>query len=61
MVTLEGDCFFSTMPVRELLRAMDAPIPAPILEISDGLQYRDCITVGLLADRLLITEANGGR
>jgi protoporphyrinogen oxidase len=27
--------------------------------ISDGLQYRDFITVGLLVDRLLITEADG--
>jgi len=58
-VTLEGDYFFSTMPVRELLRAIDAPIPAEVQKISDGLQYRDFITVGLLVDRLLITEADG--
>jgi protoporphyrinogen oxidase len=58
-VTLEGDYFFSTMPVRELLRSMDAPIPTEIHEISDGLQYRDFITVGLLVDRLLITEPDG--
>jgi protoporphyrinogen oxidase len=58
-VTLEGDYFFSTMPVRELLRALDTPIPDEILEISDGLQYRDFITVGLLVDRLLITEGDG--
>ncbi|HVX56173.1 MAG TPA: NAD(P)/FAD-dependent oxidoreductase, partial [Candidatus Saccharimonadales bacterium] len=59
IVTLEGDYFFSTMPVRELLRAMDAPIPEEVQAISDGLQYRDFITVGLLVDRLLITEADG--
>jgi protoporphyrinogen oxidase len=58
-VTLEGDYFFSTMPVRELLRAIDAPIPEEVQAISDGLQYRDFITVGLLVDRLLITEADG--
>jgi protoporphyrinogen oxidase len=58
-VTLEGDYFFSTMPVRELLRALETPIPEEILEISDGLQYRDFITVGLLVDRLSITEADG--
>jgi protoporphyrinogen oxidase len=58
-VTLEGDYFFSTMPVRELLRAIDAPIPEDVQAISDGLQYRDFITVGLLVDRLLITEADG--
>jgi protoporphyrinogen oxidase len=58
-VTLDGDYFFSTMPVRELLRAIDAPIPEEVQAISDGLQYRDFITVGLLVDRLLITEADG--
>jgi protoporphyrinogen oxidase len=58
-VTIEGDYFFSTMPVRELLRAMDAAVPADIQAISDGLRYRDFITVGLLVDRLLITQPDG--
>ena len=58
-ITIEGDYFFSTMPVRELLRVMDAPVPAEIQAISDGLQYRDFITVGLLVDRLLVTEPDG--
>ncbi|MGH9560340.1 MAG: NAD(P)/FAD-dependent oxidoreductase, partial [Terracidiphilus sp.] len=59
VVTISGDYFFSTMPVRELLRAIDAPVPAEIKAISDGLQYRDFITVGLLVDRLLLTEHDG--
>jgi protoporphyrinogen oxidase len=59
-VTPEGDYFFSTMPVRELLHAMDTPIPEEISTISDGLQYRDFITVGLLVDRLLIKDQDGG-
>ncbi len=58
--TFAGDYFFSTMPMRELLRAMDTPIPANVLEVSDGLQYRDFITVGLLADRLKVKEPDGG-
>ena len=58
-VRLQGDYFFSTMPVRELLRSMDTPVPDHIQAISDGLQYRDFITVGLLVDRLLITEQDG--
>jgi protoporphyrinogen oxidase len=58
--TFAGDYFFSTMPMRELLRAMDIPIPANVLEVSDGLQYRDFITVGLLADRLKVKEPGGG-
>ncbi len=58
-VTLRGDYFFSTMPIRELLRVIDTPIPAGIQAISDGLVYRDFITVGLLVDRLLVTEPDG--
>ena len=46
--------------MRELLRAMNMPIPANVLEVSDGLQYRDFITVGLLADRLKVKEPDGG-
>jgi len=56
----KGDYFFSTMPMRELVQAMDAPVPANVREISDGLQYRDFITVGLLADRLKVKERDGG-
>jgi protoporphyrinogen oxidase len=58
--TFTGDFFFSTMPMRELVRAMRTPIPANVLEVSDGLQYRDFITVGLLADRLKVKEPGGG-
>jgi protoporphyrinogen oxidase len=58
--TFAGDYFFSTMPMRELLRAMDTPVPSNVLEVSDGLQYRDFITVGLLANRLKVKEPDGG-
>jgi protoporphyrinogen oxidase len=58
--TFEGDYFFSTMPMRELVQAMDCPVPANVREVSDGLQYRDFITVGLLADRLKVKEPDGG-
>ena len=51
-----GDYFFSTMPIQELVRAMDAPVPAAIQEISDGLQYRDFITVGLLTSKLSVQD-----
>jgi len=58
--TFAGDYFFSTMPMRELVTAIDAPVPANVREVSDGLQYRDFITVGLLADRLKVREPDGG-
>jgi protoporphyrinogen oxidase len=55
-----ADYVFSTMPVRELIDAMDIPIPSEVREVSDGLQYRDFITVGLLVDHLTVREADGG-
>jgi protoporphyrinogen oxidase len=55
-----ADYVFSTMPVRELIDAMDAPIPSQVREVSDGLQYRDFITVGLLVEKLTVREADGG-
>jgi protoporphyrinogen oxidase len=58
--TFAGDYFFSTMPMRELMRALQIAVPANVLEVSDGLQYRDFITVGLLADRLKVKEPDGG-
>lgn len=58
--TFAGDYFFSTMPMRELVQAIDAPVPTNVREVSDGLQYRDFITVGLLVDRLKVREPDGG-
>ena len=55
-VALEGDYFFSTMPIRELMRALRPAPPAAVLEVSDGLVYRDFITVGLLLRTLKIRE-----
>jgi protoporphyrinogen oxidase len=55
-----ADYVFSTMPVRELIDAMDTPIPNEVREVSDGLQYRDFITVGLLVNDLAVREADGG-
>ena len=54
--TIAADYFFSTMPIKELMRALDAPVPANVLEVSDGLIYRDFITVGLLLKKLKISD-----
>ncbi|MBI4875039.1 MAG: NAD(P)/FAD-dependent oxidoreductase [Acidobacteria bacterium] len=43
-----GDFFFSTMPVQELVAAIEPPAPAPVREIGEGLMYRDFLTVGVL-------------
>ena len=55
--TVPCDYFLSTMPVKELVAAMDnekTPVPAEVKRVADGLVYRDFITVGLLLDKLLI-------
>ena len=57
--TLPADYVFSTMPVRELVHSLDVEIPEQIRTIADGLLYRDFITVGLLVDRLAVTEPDG--
>lgn len=54
-----GDFFFSTMPIKDLVRSMEnAEIPENIKQISEGLQYRDFITVGLLVNKLKVCEKN---
>ena len=58
-VTYAGDYFFSTMPVRDLIRSLSTPAPAEVVEVSEGLMYRDFITVGLLAKKLSVTEPDG--
>lgn len=55
-MTIEGDYFFSTAPVKELMRSFDVPPPAPVLHVADGLVYRDFITVGLLVRSLRISD-----
>jgi protoporphyrinogen oxidase len=57
--TFAGDYFFSTMPVRDLIRSLSTPAPAAVTEVSEGLMYRDFITVGLLAKKLTVTEDDG--
>ena len=57
----EGDYFFSSMPVKELVQSLDGSVPANVREVSDGLLYRDFLTVGLLVEGLKgeLTQAGG--
>ena len=54
----EGDYFFSTMPVQELISGMKDTVsgkevvPENVREIAAGLQYRDFITVGVLLAKM---------
>lgn len=54
--TFTGDYFFSTAPVRELMRSFRPAPPSSVLEVSDGLVYRDFITVGLLVRSLRVSD-----
>lgn len=54
----EGDYYFSTMPVKGLISGMGREVPEKVREVSDGLTYRDFITVGLLLNQLKIKPAN---
>jgi protoporphyrinogen oxidase len=58
---LRGDYFLSTMPVQELVRYFDrdAPVPGEVKRVSDGLMYRDFMTVGLLLSKLKVRNPGG--
>ena len=59
-VTLESgeeircDAVLSSMPVKDLIAAFGAAVPAETARIAGQLPYRDFVTVGLLVDRLAI-------
>jgi protoporphyrinogen oxidase len=48
--TFDGDVFFSTMPVKELVAAIGVEVPEGVSEVSEDLKYRDFITVGVLLE-----------
>jgi protoporphyrinogen oxidase len=48
---LEGDAFFSSMPIRDLVAGMSGA-PDDVKAVAEGLPYRDFVTVGLLVNRL---------
>jgi len=58
-VTMEGDHFISTMPVKELIGQLASlPVPEEVRQIAEGLQYRDFLIVGILLDRLSLKDKN---
>lgn len=57
-VALKADYVFSSMPVKHLIRAFKSSAPKVIHEVSEGLAYRDFITVGLLLNSLKLKEAD---
>ncbi len=58
-----ADLFFSTMPVRALVKALQPTmvVPEAVQQVATGLRYRDFLTVGLLADHLQVHDIENGR
>jgi len=56
---IEGDFFISTMPVKDLINALDEPLAKDIIDIANGLEYREFISIGLLVKRLELKEKGG--
>lgn len=44
----EGDWFFSSMPIKDLVESLRSPVPEEVQSVAKGLPYRDFITVGML-------------
>ena len=50
--TVPCDYFFSTMPVKHLVAGLDPKPPLHVIDVANGLIYRDFLTVGLLLKKL---------
>src|SRR3984885_132666 len=46
-----GRHFLSTLPIRDLIRAMRPSAPAEVIHAAESLKYRDFLTVVLIVDR----------
>jgi protoporphyrinogen oxidase len=55
----EGNYFFSTMPVQELIAGMGASVPSKVRDVAEGLQYRDFINVGILLKQFSASTKSG--
>lgn len=47
----EGEFFYPTLPLRELVGRLEPPPPAPVLEAALGLRFRDFLTVVVVVDQ----------
>ena len=56
VVVYTADYVFSTMPVKELISALDVEVSANVRDVAQGLIYRDFIMVGLLVSDLKVRE-----
>jgi protoporphyrinogen oxidase len=57
--SISCDYCFSTMPIQDLVKSITPGVPTRVREVSDGLVYRDFITVGLLLEKLKVQPGGG--
>ncbi len=50
-LTIDGDIFVSSMPVKDLISGLN-DVPEDIMEYANGLPYRDYMTLGVLVPKL---------
>jgi len=57
-ITMEGDYFISSMPIKDLVEGMN-DVPNDMMTIAKGLPYRDYMTLGVLVPKInLKNETN---
>ncbi|MBK7958353.1 MAG: NAD(P)/FAD-dependent oxidoreductase [Bacteroidetes bacterium] len=56
---ITGDYFISSMPIVDLIHALESSITIPeeVMSVAEGLVYRDMIVVGLLIDKKYLVHA----
>jgi protoporphyrinogen oxidase len=58
LVELTADHYISTMPLRDLIEALDPAPPEEVLRAARNLRYRDYLTVVLIVDREAVFPDN---
>ena len=56
-----ADYFFSTIPIRDLIRVVQAPVPEEVRNIADHLLYRDVIRIDVELSQIAIPDRQRGR
>ncbi len=56
--SFEGTHFISSMPIRDLISAIDPPPPEKVLQAANGLRYRDFLIVALIVNRKDVVPDN---
>ena len=54
IIKIKSDYFFSTMPVKDLVKYFGEAIPQDVKKVAEELKYRDLITAGILLKKLKI-------